>query len=92
MNYIKQFYSGFKELIHPKEPIKRKYIAQNNYLIKNAILRPLFKDYFYIVRSNKYKNLFQTNPCMYTSLYNTSTCIQLEKDELYYEKLPIDYI
>jgi hypothetical protein len=91
MNYIKQFYSGFKELTYPREPIKSNYVAKNNFLFKNTIFKPVFKDEFNVFSNIKYQKLFQTTPNIYTSINPIDTCVELEKDELYYEKLPINY-
>ena len=91
MNYIKKFYSGFKELTYPREPIKSNYVTKNNYLIKNSILKPVFKDEFNVLANIKYQKLFQVKPNVYTSINPIDICEELEKDELYYEKLPSDY-
>ena len=91
MNYIKKFYSGFKELVYPREPIKSNYVTKNNYLIKNSILKPVFKDEFNVLANIKYQKLFQVKPNVYTSINPIDICAELEKDELYYEKLPSDY-
>jgi len=100
MNNIKQFFSGFKEFIHPREPIKSNYVAKNNYLINSAILKPVFKDEFNVFSNIKYQNvfsnikyqkLFQSSPNIYSSINPTDTYPELEKDELYHEKLPINY-
>ena len=92
MNYIKKFYSGFKELTYPREPIKSNYVTKNNYLIKNSILKPVFKDEFNVLANIKYQKLFQVKPNVYASINPIDTCAELDKNELYYEKISSNHV
>ena len=62
MNYINNFYCKFKEFLNPGNPIKSNFVPKNNYLIKNAILKPIFKDEFNAGKQIKYNNLFTPIP------------------------------
>ena len=75
MNYLKNFYCKFETFLNsgnsskPSKPNNTSnlsnYILKNNYLIKNAILKPIFNDKFNVGKSNKsnkYNNLFQPIP------------------------------
>jgi hypothetical protein len=76
MNYINNFYCKFKEFLNPGYPIKSNYVPKNNYLIKNAILKPIFKDEFNVEKQIKYNNLFQ--PISIISPLANPICIQLK--------------
>lgn len=71
MNYFYNFYSNFKNLTNPKVSFKTKYVKSNPFLIKNAILKPIFKDEFKIFKSYNW-----------TSLKNNAS-LQSVNDELY---------
>lgn len=78
MNYVKNFYSGFKNIFEPNEPIKATCIPKNNLLVKDAILRPLFKYEPYMFNPKKYDKLCKTHPTIFSSI-NYSP---LEKDDI----------
>jgi len=83
MNYIKNFYNQLKIVVGSNEPkkINVQVKTNNKYLIKNAILHPIFKDEYNIFKQQKY-NIFKENMYDYNNKDESDDCDKLEKDEI----------
>lgn len=55
MNHNKTIYNNLLNIIEPTKPIKINYNKPLNFLVKDALLKPLFKDEFNVVDYNNFK-------------------------------------
>ena len=96
MNYVKNFYNGLKIIANEEEVSKVNIPLKINkkYLIKNAILYPIFKDEFKIFKQQKHNKYFKNLHVFYDNNNNNNnndnnTNYELENDEIMYT--PFNY-
>lgn len=91
MNYVKNFYNRLKIITNEEElsqvniPLK----INKKYLIKNAILFPVFRDEFKIFEQQRHNKYLKNLDVSCDSENNTNN--ELEKDEIMYTSLPFNY-
>jgi len=102
MNYVKNFYNGLKIIANEEEEVSQLNIPlkiNKKYLIKNAILYPVFKDEFKIFKQQKHNKYFKNlrvshdnyNKNCISNNSDNNTNYELEKDKIMYTAMSFNY-